>query len=174
MEEQFRSLGVEVIDADEIAHNVLAEKIQVLRSFFGEEIIKNGEISREKLAKIVFSDAKKKEKLEKIIHPEVKERINKFFEGKNVAIASIPLLFEVSWEKDFDVVILVIAKDNLRLKRLIERNNFTAEQAKTRMKAQMKQGAKIKKSDFVIDNNGSKEKTFEQVKLIYDKLKENE
>lgn len=173
VENQFRSLGVDVIDADEVAHEVLAEKIQVLRACFGEEIIKNGEVSREKLAKIVFSNPQKKEKLEKIIHPEVKDRINKFFEDKTLAIASIPLLFEVGWEKDFDKVILVIAKDNTRLKRLMERNNLTAQQAKIRMNTQIQQSRKIEKADFVIDNNGSIEETFEQVKLIYDKLKEN-
>ena len=171
VENQFRTLGIDVIDADKIAHEVLNEKIQLLQNFFGEEIIKQGQLSREKLAQIVFSDPKKKQKLEKIIHPEVKERIFQFFEGKKIAIASIPLLFEVGWEKDFDCVIMVIAKDNIRLKRLMERNNFTKEQAKIRINAQMSQGDKIKKSDFVIDNNASKEETFEQVKKIYDILK---
>ncbi len=171
VEKQFQTLGIDVIDADKIAHEVLNEKIQLLQKFFGEEIIKQGQLSREKLAQIVFSDPKKKQKLEKIIHPEVKERIFQFFEGKKIAIASIPLLFEVGWEKDFDCVIMVIAKDNIRLKRLMERNNFTKEQAKIRINAQMSQGDKIKKADFVIDNNASKEETFEQVKKIYDILK---
>jgi len=170
VENQFQSFGIDVIDADKIAHEVLGEKIQLLQKFFGEEIIKQGQISREKLAQIVFSDSKKKQKLEKIIHPEVRKRIAEFCEGKDIAIASIPLLFEVSWESDFDCVILVISKDNLRLKRLMERNNLTKEQAKTRINAQMSQGDKIKKADFVIDNNGSREETFEQVKQIYDIL----
>lgn len=171
VENQFQSLGIEVIDADKIAHEVLGEKIQLLQKFFGEEIIKKGEVSREKLAQIVFSDPQKKQKLEKIIHPEVKKRIAEFYEGKDIAIASIALLFEVGWEVDFDCVIMIIAKDNTRLKRLMERNNLTKEQAKTRINAQMSQGDKIKKADFVIDNNGSREETFEQVKKIYDILK---
>lgn len=171
VENQFQSLGIEVIDADKIAHEVLNDKLQLLQNFFGEEIIKKGEVSREKLAQIVFSDPQKKQKLEKIIHPEVKKRISEFFVGKNIAIASVALLFEVGWEVDFDCVIVVIAKDNTRLKRLMERNNLTKEQAKTRINCQMSQGDKIKKADFVIDNNGSREETFEQVKQIYDILK---
>ena len=171
VENQFQSLGIEVIDADKIAHEVLGEKIQLLQTFFGEEIIKQGQISREKLAQMVFSDPKKKQKLEAIVHPEVKKRIVEFCEGKDIAIASIALLFEVGWERDFDCVIMVIAKDNIRLKRLMERNNLTKEQAKIRINAQMSQGDKIKKADFVIDNNDSEEKTFEQVKKIYDILK---
>ncbi|MEI8377379.1 MAG: dephospho-CoA kinase [bacterium] len=171
VENQFQSLGIDVIDADKIAHEVLNEKIQLLQKFFGEEIIKQGQVSREKLAQIVFSDPQKKEKLEKIIHPEVRKRISEFFEDTKNAIASIPLLFEVGWEKDFDCMILVIAKDNTRLKRLMERNNLTKEQAKIRINAQIPQGDKIKKADFVIDNNGSREETFEQVKKIYDILK---
>lgn len=172
VEEQFRSLGVEIIDADEIAHRVLGEKIKLLQACFGDEIIKNGEVSREKLAKIVFSDPKKKQKLEQIVHPEVKTRILDFLKDKKFAIASIPLLYEVHWEGLFDKVILVIAKDNTLLKRLMERNNFTREQAKIRINAQMNQGEKIKKADFIIDNNGIPDETFAQVKKIYDKLKE--
>lgn len=171
VEKQFQSLGIDVIDADKIAHEVLGEKIQLLQTFFGEEIIKQGQVSREKLARIVFSDPKKKQKLEQIIHPEVKKRIVEFCEGKDIAIASIALLFEVGWESEFDYVIMVIAKDNIRLKRLMERNNLIKEQAKIRINAQMSQGDKIKKADFVIDNNDSEEKTFEQVKKIYDILK---
>lgn len=172
VENQFRSLGVDVVDADKIAHEVLNEKIQILQTLFGKDIINQGNVSREKLSKIVFSDFKKKQKLEKIIHPEVKKRITEFCEGKEISIASIPLLFEVGWEKDFDYIILVIAKDNARLKRLMERNNFTKEEAKIRINSQMSQGNKIKKADFLIDNNGSKEETFEHVKNIYDILKE--
>lgn len=171
VENQFQSLGIDVIDADKIAHDVLGEKIQLLQKCFGEEIIKQGEVSREKLAKIVFSNPNKKQKLESIIHPEVKNRIVEFCEDKDICIASIPLLFEVGWEGDFDYVIIVIAKDNIRLKRLMDRNNFSKEQAKVRINAQMSQGDKIKKSDFVIDNNASKEETFEQAKKIYDILK---
>lgn len=172
VEEQLRSLGAEIIDADEVAHQVLDKKIKLLQEFFGEEIIKQGEVSREKLAKIVFSDSKKKQKLEQLIHPEVKTRILDFLKNKNLAIASIPLLFEVGWENLFDKVILVTTKDNTRLKRLMKRNNLTSEQAKIRMKAQMNQGEKIRKADFIIDNNGTFDETFAQVKDIYDKLKE--
>lgn len=171
VETQFQSLGVDIIDADKIAHEVLCEKLGVLQQLFGKEILNQGQLSREKLAQIVFSNPARKQKLEAIIHPEVKERIENFQKGKQISIASIPLLFEVGWEGDFDKVILVIAKDSLRQKRLIERNGLTKEQAKIRMNAQFPQGEKIKKADFVIDNNGSIEETFEQVKQIYDKLK---
>ncbi len=171
VEEQFRSLGAEIIDADKIAHEILGEKIKLLQEDFGDEIIKQGEVSREKLAKIVFSDPKKKQKLEAIIHPEVKKRIFDFFADKDFAIASVPLLYEVGWEGLFDKVILVIAKDNIRQKRLMQRNNMTDEQAKIRMKSQINQGEKIKKADFVIDNNGTTAETFAQVKEIYGKLK---
>ncbi|MDD3419065.1 MAG: dephospho-CoA kinase [Candidatus Gastranaerophilales bacterium] len=171
VEEQFQSLGFDIIDADKIAHEVLVEKLNVLQNLFGKEIINQGQLSREKLAQIVFSNPSRKQKLESIIHPEVKRRIEEFQKGKTISIASIPLLFEVGWEGDFDKVILVIAKDSTRQKRLMERSGLTKEQAKIRMNAQISQGDKINKADFVIDNNGSKEETFEQVKQIYDKLK---
>lgn len=170
VENQLKSLGASIIDADEVAHKVLEEKLSILKAFFGEKILNQGELNRQNLAKIVFSDKAKKEKLESIIHPVVKEKIDNFLKENNNAIASIPLLFETGWEKDFDVIIFVMAKDNIRQKRLINRNNFSKEEAKKRMKSQLPQLQKANKSDFIIDNNGTKEETFEQVKKIYDNI----
>lgn len=171
VENQFKSLGVEVIDADKIAHQVLEEKIQLLQKVFGSEIIKEGSVSRVKLGKIVFSNSEKRRKLEKIIHPFVKKKIEEFLQDKEMAIASIPLLYEVGWEDDFDKVVLVIANDNTRLKRIIERDGVSKEDARLKMASQKSQGEKMLKADFIIDNNGSKEETFEQVKKILDRLK---
>lgn len=170
IENQFKSLGISVIDADKVAHEALEEKLSVLKNFFGEKIINQGQLNRQSLAKIVFTDKSKKEKLEKIIHPIVKEKIEKFLNENPHAIASIPLLFEVGWQNDFDTIIFVMAKDAIRQKRLINRNNFSKEEARKRMQSQLPQLAKAQKSDFVIDNNGTKEETFEQVKKIYDKI----
>lgn len=171
VENQFTSLGIDVIDADKVAHKILEDKIQILQKAFGAEIIKEGNISREKLGKIVFSNSEKRKKLEKIIHPIVRKKIGEFLEGKNFAIASIPLLYEVGWEDDFDCVIMVIANDNKRLKRLMERNGISKEDARLKMASQKSQGDKMKKADFIIDNNGSKEETFSQVQEIFKKLK---
>lgn len=171
VEEHFRQLGMEVVDADKVAHEVLADKIKLLQDSFGTEIISQGQVSRRKLGEIVYSDPQKKQKLEQIVHPEVKERIFNFLEEKESAIVAIPLLFEVGWEGLFDKVILIVAKDGTRLKRLMARDNFTKEEARVRMNAQVPQGQKIRKADFVIDNNGTMEETFAQVKDIYDKLK---
>lgn len=170
VENQFRSLGVDIIDADALAHDVLEEKIQILQMAFGKDIIKEGQISREKLGKIVFSNSEKRKKLEKIVHPIVRKRIAEFCEKHDKSIASIALLYEVGWQDDFDAVIIVIANDSNRLKRLMSRNNLSKEDARLKMVSQQSQGEKIKKADFIIDNNGSKEETFAQVKEVFDTL----
>ena len=75
----------------------------------------------------------------------------------------IPLLFETGFETLFDKIVFVQCDDNLRLQRLIKRNNYTEEYAKKRMASQLPQEDKIKNSDFVLNNNSSKEDLKAQV-----------
>lgn len=136
-----------VFDADKIAHKFL------------------GNVDRRALGEKVFSDPVARKKLEKYIHPKVKDEILKIFsESQDKCVfVSIPLLFETGFDKLFDKIIFVQCDDKLRLERLMKRNNFTKEQALKRMNAQMPQDEKINKSDFVIHNNSTKEELDEQV-----------
>lgn len=136
-----------VYDADKIAHKFL------------------GNVDRRALGEKVFSDPVERKKLEEYIHPKVKDEILKIFgESKDKCVfVSIPLLFETGFDKLFDKIIFVQCNDELRLKRLMKRNNFTKEQALKRMNSQLPQDEKIKKSDFVIHNNSSKEELSVQV-----------
>ena len=83
--------------------------------------------------------------------------------NKNIIFISIPLLFETGFEILFDKIIFVQCDDDLRLQRLIKRNNYTEEYAKKRMDSQLPQEDKIKNSDFVLNNNSSKEDLKAQV-----------
>lgn len=139
-----------VYDADKIAHKFL------------------GNVDRRVLGEKVFSDPVARKKLEEYIHPKVKDEILKIFcesQDKYVFV-SIPLLFETGFDKLFDKIIFVQCDDELRLKRLMKRNNFTKKQALKRMNSQLPQDEKIKKSDFVIHNNSSKEELSVQVENI--------
>lgn len=139
-----------VYDADKIAHKFL------------------GNVDRRVLGEKVFSDPIARKKLEEYIHPKVKDEILKIFsESKDKYVfVSIPLLFETGFDKLFDKIIFVQCDDELRLKRLMKRNNFTKKQALKRMNSQLPQDEKIKKSDFVIHNNSSKEELSVQVENI--------
>ena len=67
------------------------------------------------------------------------------------------MLFEVGWEKVFDKIIFIKSDEEIRLNRLMQRNGYTKEYAQKRINSQMKQDEKIKKADFVVENNSTKE-----------------
>ncbi len=152
--------GFKVLDTDSVAHDILEndeEAKKEIVSIFGKDILDgNNLISRAKLAEIVFNDKDKLIRLERIIHPKVFRKIGEFFnENKNngICFVSVPQLFETKTQMAFDKVILVTASEEIRKKRLIERNNISEEDAKLRLSAQMKDSEKIKQSDFVIYND---------------------
>ena len=75
--------------------------------------------------------------------------------NEKIVFAAIPLLFEVSWQNRFDKIIFVSANEEIRLNRLMKRNNLTKQEAKSRINSQQKEEEKIKQSDFVIYNNST-------------------
>jgi len=168
--------GFPVIDADKIVHSLLENdrniKEQVICVFEGFDIFKDTEkqiLSRNKIGKIAFHDRKKLKKLEEILHPAVKIKIEEFFEenkNKKLAAACVPLLFEAGMEDMFDYIVFVGIDPEIQLKRLIERNNLSEEEAKLRINSQIPQGKKAPKADFIIDNSGTKEETLEQLRNI--------
>lgn len=143
--------GYDILDTDEVAHNLLTiTNKELFEAFKDYDVFENGEFSRAKLGKIVFSDKNIRKKLESVLHPQIAREIEKF-EG----IVAIPLLFEAKMEKMFDKIIMVYTNDAIRLKRLMKRNGFTEEEAKNRMNSQMPQDDKVAQCDYVIYNNGT-------------------
>lgn len=164
VEDLIKSYGYKVFDTDKIAHQIL-ENNQKVKEVFGTD-------DRKKIAKIVFSDSKKLKILEAIIHPEVKKEILKIFELKEDFIfISVPQLFEANFEALFDKIIFISADENLRLERLMKRNNLSKEDAQKRISAQMNEKEKISKSDFVIYNNESFDELEKEVNVILKSLK---
>lgn len=161
------SLGYKVLDTDIVGHELLHNNTEVKNAFAEYDIIENNEISREKLGKVVFSDEMLLKKLNSIIHPQIKNKIEDFFsanENEEKVFVAIPLLFETNMQDMFDEIIFVYADDDLRLKRLMTRNNFDKDYAQKRIDSQSSQNEKINKSHIIIHNNGSledlKEKTY--------------
>jgi len=154
------SMGLKVIDADKVNQNLLDENIEVkneIKSIFGLQVFnETGAVSKQKLGSIVFSSDIKRKQLENILHKRIIEKINIFFdENKNekLVFAAVPLLFEAEWENYFDKIILVCAPEEKRLKRLTNRSGCTEDEALKRIRAQMPEAVKIKKADFIINNN---------------------
>lgn len=172
--------NIKTIDSDEIVHNLLKNDKKIINKVYklfksmGIDVKdKNGKISRKKIGDIVFKDNEKLKKLEEIIHPEVKKKISEFFDknsGEKITAAVVPLLFEAKMENMFDYIILVTINEEIQLKRLMKRNNFTKEEALLRINSQISEKDKISKADFVIDNSYNIENTKIQFKKVLNDL----
>lgn len=169
---------IPVIDADKLARE-LTEKSSIankeIAQKFGEVFFADGSLDRAKLASKVFFDPKKLLELESILHPKIedlrKSRLAKLEkEGYKVAIYMAPLIFEKGLEKNLDQVILVVAKDELKLSRINQRDGLSHEEALRRINAQMKDEEKRSKAHVVIENNGSLSELYQKLSLVFKKI----
>lgn len=163
-------LGAYGIDADGLSHRAIvkgAPGYQAVIEAFGNWVLGAGdEIDRSKLGKLVFSDPEALKKLEAIIHPLVRQAVDhlvKKTKQKVVVIEAIKLL-ESPLRETCDVVWISSTSEDKQLKRLMESRNMDEATAKQRMAAQSPQTEKEAAGDLVIDNNGSYEQTWQQVK----------
>ena len=178
VEKELISLGYKVIDTDKINHEILKndeKTIQEIKNSFNDCDILDEKVnlSREKIGKIVFSDPIKKEILEKILHKKIYEKLDEFYKqniNEQFVFVAIPLLFEAKQEKNFDKIIFISTEEEIRLKRLLERNNYSLEYAKKRISSQEKEDIKIEKSDFVIYNNSDLTNLENQINKVLHQL----
>ncbi|MDR3346634.1 MAG: dephospho-CoA kinase [Campylobacteraceae bacterium] len=149
--------GFAVIDADNIAHEVLAKSVSKIRENFGEKYIKNGSIDRKKLGELVFGDENSRKILETLLHKDIFEHITqkaREFEKLNQPyIADIPLFFEREGVYEADLVVVVYTPKDAQLLRVIERDALSRSAAQGRLQAQIDIETKKLKADFVIDNS---------------------
>jgi dephospho-CoA kinase len=176
---QFMKLGAYAIDCDLLSREVVVPCSKAwweIVRFFGNGIVKKDlEIDRKKLRAIVFSDSEKRTILEKIIHPEVKrkceermEAIKKIeLEPNALVVIDVPLLIETGIQGEFDKIIVVYASEETQLKRVMERDGITRDEAKKLIELQMPLGEKLRFADFVINNEGTREETENQVRDIF-------
>ena len=153
--EIFRQKGFKIIDCDKIAHELTAKNASILTelaSEFGEDVVKNGELDRKLLASRAFDTKEHTKKLNSILHPAIAEKCKEEAQGLTVLDAS--QLFEANMQNDCYKVIGVLADEDVRIKRIIARDNITEQQAKLRMSAQFDNDYFIDNCDYIIYNNG--------------------
>jgi dephospho-CoA kinase len=178
----FKDLDAKIIDADKLGHSVILPHKTAWRKIvklFGENILKEKlEIDRRKLGQLVFNNQKLLKKLNEITHPEIskiiKSNIQKFInnpnQSKKILIIEAALIYEAKIDGLMDRIILVYIDEEEQIKRLMKRDGFSREDALKRIKSQMPIKEKIKKANYVINNNDTLDKTKEQVKIIWQQL----
>ena len=176
----FQDLGAQVIDADDVARNVVAPGQpaweEIRREFGPDYFQEDGSLDRARMAQLVFQDAGARQKLNAIVHPQVGLEIARRLQGLatqgvNLVMVEVPLLYEAGLEKNFDVVIVVDVGKKEQIARLSARDGRPAREAEGILKAQWPLAAKKARADFVVDNRGSPEYTRSQVKKLWQQLK---
>lgn len=171
----FRKEGAVTISADQIVHSLLRRKTvkEAVKNIFGPAVLKKGQVNRPALAKIVFTDKEKRRKLEKLLHPMVKEKIltdaQIFSRRKKPVVVEVPLLFESGFLEPFDYIVCVSAKPEV-LRIRMQKKGITAAEVENRSSSQWQISEKEKRSDAIIENSESRAKTEKQVSALLYKL----
>ena len=175
--ERLRHLGAVILDADVFSRDAINPHTPGwyrVKEAFPSVIQSDLAVDRRLLGRVVFADAKRRKILESIIHPEVLRRLQAEAkiarqEGK-IVFADVPLLYEVGWERFMDQVWVVYVREDVQLKRLMERSSISKEEARQMVASQLSLEEKIKRATAVIDNNSSLEETWRQVDALWKEL----
>lgn len=157
----FESLGIPVFIADDEAKKLMQSDIILnkIKLQFGEAIFENGQLNRQQLADIVFSDPEKLNQLNRIIHPEVKNQFRNWlsqYQSYPFVIYEAAILFESGSYKLCDLIITITAPLEDRINRVIKRDHVNRDQVLQRINSQWTDEQRLIMSDFVIVNSGLK------------------
>jgi dephospho-CoA kinase len=180
----FAALGAEVVDADEIVHELYAQGEPVYNELvkrFGAEILRpDGEIDRTRLATAAF-DGGRVEELNRIVHPAVVRRQEQWMyevgskQHQAIAMVEAALILEAGAKGRFDKIVVVTCRPEQKAARYAGRTGLPEPAARAevdrRTQAQMPDDEKVRRADYIIDNSGSLEMTRQQVEKTYAELK---
>ncbi len=169
----FQKWGAEILDADAIVHSILDRPSlqKKLISEWGREIAPEGRIDRARLATLAFQDPDSVRKLNAIVHPVVRKEIVQLIRKSksSLVILDAPLLLEVGADRDCHAVIFVDAPKDLRIQR-VKKRGWSPGELRRREKYHWPMREKKKKSDFIIDNRGSRASLSRQVRTLVEKI----
>ena len=174
--EYFGKLGAYILDADKVGHNVLMrgqEAHNEVFNFFGKDILdERGEINRHKLAEIVFADAQKLDALEQITHKYIKQDIAKEIEicENSVVVLEAIALCESGSADMCDVIVAVRAPRELRISRIMTRDNLSEEKAMARVNSQKADEYYVQQATFVLNTDKSIEDVREDVRQLWERV----
>lgn len=175
------SLGIDVIDADKIAREVVEPGkpawVQIRREFGSEVLLSDGQLNRPALGRIVFNDHDKRRRLNRITHPEIHKEmffqsLKFFLKGRQFVVVDVPLLYETKTMLRFvRKVIVVKCSPAQQVERLMLRNGFTEDEARKRIESQLPLEQKCGLADYVIDNTGDPDALRAQVEDVVRQLR---
>ncbi|WP_010532421.1 dephospho-CoA kinase [Lentibacillus jeotgali] len=171
----FDDFNIPVIDADKLSREVVIPgetAYEQIVNTFGEGVLRDDKsLDRKKLGAIVFENEEKRKILNSIVHPAVREKMIERRDafaaaGERSVVLDIPLLFESKLTHFVDKTLVVYVNEDVQLKRLMERDGYSEEEAYQRINAQMPVKEKADLADAVVDNNGSKHDSYEQLESL--------
>ena len=172
----FEELKTPVIDADEIAHQLVAIEQPALAQIqqeFGTGVLNpDGSLNRKKLGELVFSDPKQKQKLEAILHPLVYQSIQAELKqlnqlNKPYCIICIPLLFETNMTSFVDRILVVDCPVETQIERVRKRDNMTMERIQSIIDSQVSRDYRKAQANDLIDNSKTNDRLAEEVKKLH-------
>ena len=176
-----REEGAYIIDADQIARELVQPHKpawnELVRAFGKEILQEDGSIHRRKLADKVFTDPEQKKALNQILHPRIKEEMDRRTkeigqkDPEAIVVIDAPLLVELGVYRKVDQLIVITSTQMQQMERLKERDGRSPEEALRLFSSQMPVEEKVKLADFVIRNEGSLEETKKRAKEVFKELK---
>ena len=167
-----KQLKIPVIDADEVARKVVEPNSQgarEIRKTFGSDVFEeDGSLNRQKLGSLIFSNAENRQKLDDLLQPLIKimilDEIEEYRQkGENMIVLDLPLLFEKQYEELCEDIIVVYISKELQLERLMKRNQYTKQEALSRIDSQLSIEEKRKRATVLLDNQGTIQQLYHQV-----------
>lgn len=174
-------LGCLLIQADDLGHAVIepgAEAYDGVVAEFGREILNpDRTIDRRRLGAEVFGHPERLERLNALVHPPVRARTQKLIEAfaarepNGIAVSEAAILIETGSYRNYARLIVAVCREEQQIERAMARDHLTREEVLDRMRRQMPLEEKVKYADYVVDTSGTKERTLEQTRAVYQSLR---
>jgi dephospho-CoA kinase len=169
----FHELGAPIIDSDIIARALVAPGSMALEQIaecFGQQLLQeDGSLDRRQMRELVFSNQARREQLESILHPLIRQEMERQISRLNAPyiILAIPLLLEKGWQQQLDRVLVVDCSEELQRQRALKRDNSPVQTIDRIIASQIQRDARIAAADDLIDNSGSYEALRDQVETLH-------
>jgi dephospho-CoA kinase len=175
----FEEKGARLVDADRIAREVVmpgTDGLAKVADRFGSSILDgDGALDRSALRRRILADDDARKALEAILHPEIislmQARIGAALKaGAKMVVSEVPLLFELGMASHFDKTLLVTARREVKVRRLMDRDRVSAEAAGRLLDLQMSDVEKVKHADIILENNGNLTELRKNVDRLYEMI----